>query len=132
VHKSTSQNGLGLNLGLHSAASLANELQSLLETDPSPVTSAVDQAFSRYQHTREDEVQFILNMGRGMVRDSASKTWGTWLWTRLMLPWLDIESFGYGIITSLMMIRLGLVLLYVSFIGKQGSVAWKNKPLSAP
>jgi hypothetical protein len=48
-----------------------------------------------------------------------------------MLPWLDIESFGYGIITSLMMIRLGLVLLYVPFVGKQGSMAWKNKPLAA-
>ncbi|KAL2839983.1 FAD/NAD(P)-binding domain-containing protein [Aspergillus pseudodeflectus] len=131
VHKSTSQNGLGLNLGLHSAASLANELQSLLERDPLPVTSAIDQAFSRYQRTREEEVQFILRMGRKMVRDSASKSWGTWLWTRLMLPWLDIESFGYGIITSLMMIRQGLVLLYVPFIGKQGSMAWKNKPLPA-
>ncbi|CEN60631.1 hypothetical protein ASPCAL03067 [Aspergillus calidoustus] len=131
VHKSTSQNGLELNLGLQSAASLANELQSLLERDPLPVTSAIDQAFSRYQRTREEEVQFILRMGRKMVRDSASKSWGTWLWTRLMLPWLDIESFGYGIITSLMMIRQGLVLLYVPFIGKQGSMAWKNKPLPA-
>ncbi|KAJ0416361.1 FAD/NAD(P)-binding domain-containing protein [Aspergillus carlsbadensis] len=131
VHKGTSQNGLGLNCGLHSAASLANELQSLLERDPSPVTSAIDRAFSRYQRTREEEVEFILKMGRKTVRDSASTSWGTWLWTRLILPWLDIESFGFGIIASLMMIRQGLVLLYVPFVGKQGSISWKNKPLPA-
>lgn len=54
VHKMTSLSGIGLTCDLHSAAALANELQTLLSPIRSPAAAgSVSEAFDRYQKTPE-------------------------------------------------------------------------------
>ncbi|KAL3477604.1 FAD/NAD(P)-binding domain-containing protein [Aspergillus californicus] len=130
AHKGTSVNGLGLTCALHSAASLVNELQALLASRPShpPSTDLLDQAFGRYQTVRQAEAKPIWQQGHAMVREVTSAGWRTWFWDNYVLPWFDVETFGWGILVSLFVIRHGQMLQYVPFKGGHGSVAWVNSP----
>lgn len=131
VHKSTSVNGLGMTCGVHSAAVLANELQRLVTATPNPSLEMVEQAFGRYQRSRQAEVKTIWSGGRAMIREVTRISWASWFWDEYVLPWVDIESLARGILVSLLLIRYGQMLSYIPFAGRFGRVAWVNQPASA-
>ncbi|KAL4783260.1 FAD/NAD(P)-binding domain-containing protein [Aspergillus varians] len=130
AHKSTSVNGLGLTCALHSAAALVNELQSVVASSTSipPTTAAIDKAFTCYQDLRQNEVKPIWNNGHAMIREVTAISWRNWFWDNYVLPWFDIETFGRGILVSMLVIRHGQMLKYVPFTGSHGGVAWLNRP----
>ncbi|OTA57981.1 FAD/NAD(P)-binding domain-containing protein [Hypoxylon sp. EC38] len=125
VHKSTSVNGLGMTCGLHSAAALANELQSLnTAIANNPSTLLLGEAFSRYQQVRESECKKIWSGGYSMIREATSKSWTSRLWDAYILPWIDMENFARGILISILLIRHGQLLSYVPFESKNGRIPW--------
>ncbi|KAL7624840.1 hypothetical protein AAE478_004054 [Parahypoxylon ruwenzoriense] len=127
VHKTTSINGLGLTCGLHSAAALANELQSLLRSNEDASVGLLDRAFARYKESRRGEARQIWTRGFTMIREVTRKSWANWFWDSYILPWIDAEAIGKGLLVSLMVIRTGQVLSYVPFEGKHGIVRWLRR-----
>ncbi|KAL4804211.1 FAD/NAD(P)-binding domain-containing protein [Aspergillus unguis] len=128
VYKTTSVNGLGLTLGMHSAAALANELQALVEVEPRPTEKELQWAFSRYQTAREGEVQWLWKDGYGMIRELSTDAWRNWLYAKIVLPWWDLECFAWGLVVALLIVSHGQVLQYVPFKENKGVVAWRNAP----
>lgn len=125
VHKGTSVNGLGMTCGLHSAAALANELHDLASVAHNDLSTALlNQAFERYQLSRESECKIIWSGGCRMVREATKRSWINWFWDAYILPWIDMENICKGILISLLLIRHGQVLSYVPFDGKHGRVPW--------
>ncbi|CAJ2508340.1 Uu.00g133660.m01.CDS01 [Anthostomella pinea] len=128
VHKVTSVNGLGMTCGLHSAAALANELQSLSAAMPhDPTAMLFNQAFAKYQRIRESECRAIWAAGRSMVREVTRRSRVNWLWDTYFLPWLDMESFAKGILVSLLLIRYGHILTYIPFDEQGGRITWVRR-----
>ncbi|KAI1499771.1 hypothetical protein F5X99DRAFT_410687 [Biscogniauxia marginata] len=127
AHKTTSINGLGLTCGLHSAAALANELQSLLAANKFPDTSSLTQAFARYERERRGEARQIWKRGFTMIREVTRKSWVNWFWDSYILPWIDTETIARGLLVSVMLIRKGQTLAYVPFDGKYGTVPWLRR-----
>ncbi|KAI0122338.1 FAD/NAD(P)-binding domain-containing protein [Daldinia grandis] len=110
VYKGTSVNGLGVTCGLHSAAALANELQSLNIAAPNnPSTGLLGQAFARYQKVREGECRMVWSRRLSMICQATS------------------TSFAKGIIVSLLLIRHGQVLSFVLFDMENGRVPWLRR-----
>lgn len=136
VHKSTSINGLGMTCGLHSAAALANLLQGLVrpgkeqegDVAAPPSGEALEAVFVTYQREREGEVKRIWNRGNAMVREVTQQSWWNWFWDSYVLPWVDLERLGGGMIPSMALIRHGKVLKYVPFHGQQGRISWLCHP----
>ncbi|KAI0139054.1 hypothetical protein F4776DRAFT_49306 [Hypoxylon sp. NC0597] len=52
VHKVTSVTGMGVNMGINSAAAHANELYRTLQSEPDLSTETIEDAFARYQRIR--------------------------------------------------------------------------------
>ncbi|KAI1116944.1 hypothetical protein F5Y14DRAFT_405827 [Nemania sp. NC0429] len=52
AHRTTSISGLGVNVGLHSAALIASELRKCLALNKTPNTDVLSQLFERYQRFR--------------------------------------------------------------------------------
>ncbi|KAI1113127.1 hypothetical protein F5Y14DRAFT_462820 [Nemania sp. NC0429] len=133
VHKSTSVNGLGMTCGLHSAAVLANGLHQAVSSataDESPSVERLEQCFARYQQDREAEVKPIWAAGYSMIREVTRQSWLSWFWDSYVLPWIDIERLGWGIVPSVFLVRQGHILAYVPFLGREGIIPWVRRPLA--
>ncbi|KAI1433776.1 hypothetical protein GGR50DRAFT_463560 [Xylaria sp. CBS 124048] len=132
VHKVTSVVGLGMTCGLLSAVVLANKLQSILpDSDSSPSMQAIEECFEQYQRDREAEVNTIWDTGYTMVRElTQKKSWTSWFWDKYILPWIDLESLGWGLIPSVTLIRHASILSYVPFTGKHGIVPWAQRSVA--
>lgn len=121
AHKMTSITGQGVNSGMHSAATLANELRKILQSNPDPTTELLEETFARYQRAREGETQALFKNGLEVTRQVTWYTWRAWLWDRFICPWLDgtqkFEQFC-------MLIRGGQLLDYVPAPVQKGKFAW--------
>lgn len=125
VHKATSVSGLGLNTAVNSAAALANELYRVLESDPDPSTSALEDAFARYQQVRTHEGSQLFHRGREQIRGSTWATWGDWFFDRFVVPWISVDTV-VGLFSKL--IQRGQILEYVPFKDREVRSPWINKP----
>ncbi|KAH7303545.1 hypothetical protein B0I35DRAFT_455160 [Stachybotrys elegans] len=127
AHKLTSVTGWGLNMGIHSVTVLANELHSLLQSEPRPSTAAIDQAFMRYQQLRSRETNGLYDVGRAMIRTVTWETWSAWFFDRIINPWIGIDMivdrFGK-------FIKRGQILSFVPFKDRLVQVPWENQPPS--
>lgn len=125
VHKATSASGLGFNTGVSSAAALANELYRVLESDPDPSTSALEDAFAQYQQVRTPEGTQLFTRGKADLRDSTWATWGGWFFDRFVVPWMGTDTV-VGIFSEI--IQRGQILEYVPFKDREARISWINKP----
>ncbi|KAK8091429.1 hypothetical protein PG997_001790 [Apiospora hydei] len=125
VHKSTSVTGMGVNIGLNSAAVLANELYRTLHSVPDPSTRALEDAFARYQQKRSFEASRLYEVGRKQVRGVTWQTWTDWFWDRIVSPWIGVDKvvamFGK-------LIKRGQILEYVPFQDRKVRVPWVHSP----
>lgn len=128
AHKTTSVSGLGLNTGVNSAAALANELYRVLESDPDPSTSALEDAFAQYQKVRTLDGTHLFNRGREQIRGSTWATWGDWFFDRFVTPWIGLDK-----VLDLIgrPIQRGQILEYVPFKDREARLPWINKPTSS-
>ncbi|KAH9893858.1 FAD/NAD(P)-binding domain-containing protein [Xylariomycetidae sp. FL2044] len=125
VHKVTSVPGLGVNEGINSAAALANELYSLLESDPDPSTHAIEDAFFRYQEARKDSSSHMHTCGRDWVRRTSWATWSDWFIDRFVVPWFSAEMRAMALEKNL---RSGETLDYIPFEDKEPEIPWAKIP----
>lgn len=125
VHKLTSATGLGVNIGLNSAAVLANELYRALNSDPDPSTKAIEEAFARYQRIRGPETSRLHTIGRKQVRGVTWETWTDWFFDRFVNPWISVETVA-GIIGKL--IKRGQILEYMPFHDREVQEPWDHSP----
>ncbi|RYO83335.1 hypothetical protein DL766_002687 [Monosporascus sp. MC13-8B] len=132
--KMTSMSGLGVNVGMHSAALLASELQRLVangqqrppSSDVFPDTASLEQAFTRYQQFRQKEAKRIYNFGYAVVRQVTWNSWLDWFIDRILLPWYNKDHMMRSMMYP--MVSNGQVLSYVPFNGKEGLVPWRRVP----
>ncbi|KAH7308524.1 hypothetical protein B0I35DRAFT_515639 [Stachybotrys elegans] len=125
VHKITSATGLGGNIGIHTAAALANELHRALQANSNPSTEALEKAFARYQETRSSLTSELHMGGRQQVRTVTWETWFGWFFDRIVLPWIGWRLFLKGL-TGI--ITQGQILEYVPFKDREVQVPWANTP----
>ncbi|KAI9154967.1 FAD/NAD(P)-binding domain-containing protein [Paramyrothecium foliicola] len=131
VHKTTSVNGLGLTIGLHSAVALANELHGLAISNSGGNMQALDEAFERYRAVRIGEAKTIWTNGFSTIRETTQKGWVPWLWDKFVLPWIDTEKVARAMFISWMFVRHGQILSYVPFAGERGTISWTRAALCA-
>ncbi|KAI3392837.1 hypothetical protein diail_5150 [Diaporthe ilicicola] len=127
VHKATSVTGLGVNTGINSAAVLANELHRTIRSESDPSTSAVEDAFARYQQIRTTEAERLHTMGRKQIRGVTWETWTDWFFDRFVNPWIGVEKM-LGIFGKL--VQGGQILDYVPFNDRKVQVPWIYSPSS--
>lgn len=121
VHKVTSVTGMGVNMGINSAAALANELYRTLQSEPDPSTETVEDAFARYQQIRNPEAGSLHAIGKTQIRCVTWETWSYWVFDRFVNPWV-----GIGKVVELLgkLISSGQILEYVPFEDRKVQVPW--------
>ncbi|KAI1128104.1 hypothetical protein F5Y10DRAFT_277614 [Nemania abortiva] len=132
--RTTSITGLGLNLGLHSAALLANELQKCLVSDKTPDTSVLSQLFERWfvyiqcphQRSRSKECKQVFDYGYTRVRTVTWRNWGYWAFDRFISRLISLDRLLKASICP--MISDGQILSYVPFEGKETAIPWRRAP----
>ncbi|OTB00940.1 hypothetical protein M426DRAFT_26049 [Hypoxylon sp. CI-4A] len=127
VHKVTSVTGMGVNMGINSAAVLANELYRILQTRPDPSADALEEAFARYQQIRNPEASQLHTLGRMQIRRVTWETWTDWFLDRIVNPWVGVDTVA-GLIGKL--IKRGHILEYVPFEDRKAEVTWVHTPAS--
>ncbi|KAI1759375.1 FAD/NAD(P)-binding domain-containing protein [Hypoxylon sp. FL1150] len=127
AHKNTSSMGMGVNMGISSAAVLANELYRTLQSEPDPSTEAVENAFARYQETRDSEASEQHIQGRLHVRRLTWETWADWFSDRIVFPWVSVETVA-GSVGEV--IKRGQILEYVPFEDRKVEVPWVHTPVT--
>ncbi|KAI1746464.1 hypothetical protein F4782DRAFT_544242 [Xylaria castorea] len=99
AHKITSASGLGVHVGLHSAALLASELQKCLSSTPAPNTNVLKQD----QRFRAKECQRL-------------STWSYWIFDRFISRLISMDKVLVASIYPI--VSNGQILSYVAFEGK--------------
>lgn len=127
AHKVTSVTGMGVNMGISSAAALANELYRTLQSEPDPSTGAFEDAFARYQQIREPEASRLHTVGRMQIRTVTWETWAGWFYDRFVNPWVGKDKL-VGLLGKL--IQRGQILEFVPFEDLPVQVPWVHAPTS--
>ncbi|KAI0139525.1 putative dehydrogenase [Hypoxylon sp. NC0597] len=126
VHKMTNINGMGVNIGLQSAAVLVNQLYDVLNSESCLSDKAIEKAFHSYQSLQEPRCREIYKMGVDMSRFVTWSTWTAWFFDQFIVPWMNIESQVKTQITPIL--RDSYVLDYVPFESRVGQVPWNKTP----
>lgn len=127
AHKMTSVTGQGVNCGMHSAATFANELRSTLQSNPHPTTKQLEEAFARYQQTREEESKGLFSNSVMATRLVTWHSWRAWIMDRFILPWMNMAPMLQQFTNQL---SAGQILDYVPFTEQKGTVAWLKSVVS--
>ncbi|KAI1326461.1 hypothetical protein F5Y16DRAFT_410852 [Xylariaceae sp. FL0255] len=125
--KMTSASGLGLNVGLDSAALLASELQRCLVSNPDPDTRLLTDVFERcmYQRSREKECERQFSFAYNTTRTITWSSWGYWIFDRFIFRLIGMEKVAATIYS---MVSDGQILSYVPFERRQTSIPWLRWP----
>ncbi|KAI0161253.1 hypothetical protein GGR57DRAFT_490046 [Xylariaceae sp. FL1272] len=125
AHKMTSASGLGVNVGLHSATLLANELLKCLLSNAAPGTDVLNKVFERWQ-VELRECQRLATFGYTIVRTITWESWSYWIFDRFISRLISIDKVMAASIYP--MISNRQILSYVPFEGKSAIVPWHRWP----
>ncbi|OTA84153.1 hypothetical protein M434DRAFT_173798 [Hypoxylon sp. CO27-5] len=126
VHKMTNINGMGVNLGLQSAAVLVNQLYDILNSESGLSDETIEKAFHSYQTIQEPLSREMYKMGVELSRFVTWSTWTAWFFDRFIVPWMNLENQVKTQMTPVL--RNSYVLDYVPFESRVGQVPWGRTP----
>ncbi|KAI2467949.1 putative dehydrogenase [Annulohypoxylon bovei var. microspora] len=126
VHKLTPISGMGVNIGMQSAAVLVNQLNDIVSSKSDLSNEALEKAFDSYQSTQEPVCREMCMQGETMTRLVTWNSWMAWLFDRYVVPWMDLEGKIKSQITPV--VSNTHILDYVPFEGKVGEVPWMSVP----